>query len=105
MLHSGADSDPFNLPELCLYGMITFSSLLMAYIAVFFSYQVDLGARVLQAWRRVLGQPPGEVEHLLHTLPYYLAVSRSSCEVSIHFQILIRFAWVFPLLCNGKIGI
>ena len=81
MLHSGAESDPLNLPELCLYGMITFSSLLMAYIAVFFAYQVDLGARVLQAWKKVLGQPPGEEEHLLHTLPYYLAVTRSSCEV------------------------
>ena len=81
MLHSGADSDPFNLPELCLYGMITFSSLLMAYIAVFFSYQVDLWARVLQAWKKVLGQPPGEEEHLLLTLPYYIAITRSSCEV------------------------
>ena len=82
MLHSGAESDPFDLPELCLYGMITFSSLLVAYIAVFFAYQVDLWARVLEAWRGVLGQPPGGEEHILHTLPYYLAVTRSSCEVS-----------------------
>ena len=81
MLHSGAESGPLDLPELCLYGMITFSSLLMAYIAVFFSYQVDLWARVLQAWKKVLGQPPGEEEHLLLTLPYYIAITRSSCEV------------------------
>ena len=53
----------------------------MAYITIIFAFQVDLGKRVLQAWERARGKSPGEEKHLLHTLPYYIALTRSSCEV------------------------
>ena len=61
--------------------MIASSSLLMAYIAIMFAFQVDLGKRILQAWKRARGKSPGKENHLLHTLPYYIALTRSSCEV------------------------
>ena len=61
----------------------------MAYIAILFASQKDLWARILQAWKRGRGKPPGEEKHILHTLPYYLAITRSSCEVndSAHFYV------------------
>ena len=38
----------------------------------------------MQGWtRRLIGKPPKEEKMLLHTLPYYLAISRSSCEVDV----------------------
>ena len=79
-------ADPFNLSNLYLYGMIASSSLLMAYIAIMFAIQVDLGSRILQGWKRARGQPIGDEKHLLHTLPYYLAITRSSCEVSLFWD-------------------
>ena len=87
--YSGAESDPFDVSTLYLYGLVASSSLLMAYIAVLFASQKDLWARVVQAWRRARGKPPGEEMHILHTLPYYLAITRSSCEVndSAHFYV------------------
>ena len=75
-------SDLVNVSNLCLYGMIGSSILLIAYIAVFFAFKIDLWPRVLQVWGRIQGKTLGEEKHLLHTLPYYLAVTRSSCEVS-----------------------
>ena len=79
MYHSGAQADPFNVSTLCVYAMVASSNLLIAYILVFVAVQIDLGARVLQAFRR--GQRQPEDKQLLHTLPYYLAITRSSCEV------------------------
>ena len=37
-------------------------------------------SRLVQGARRLTGRPPEE-KMLLHTLPYYLAITRSSCEV------------------------
>ena len=58
----------------------------MVYIAIMFAFQVDLGSRILQAWKRARGKSTGEEMHLLHTLPYYLAITRSSCEVSTNIR-------------------
>ena len=92
MLHSGAESDVFNVSNMCLYGMIASSSLLISYIAVLLAFQVDLWARVLETWKRARGDPQsGEKRHLLHTLPYYLAMTRSSCEVILHFDVMEEF--------------
>ena len=92
MLRSGAESDIFNVSNMCLYGMIASSSLLIAYIAVLLAYRVDLWARVFETWKRARGEPQaGEKRHLLHTLPYYLAITRSSCEVSLHLLQCLRF--------------
>ena len=95
MHNSGIEPDPFNISTLCLYGMIASSTLLMTYIAVFFAFQVDLWARLLETWKRVQGQPTGEKRHLLHTLPYYLAITRSTCEVSS----LHNFAYICSGIC------
>ena len=73
----------------------------MAYIAVLFASQKDLWARILQAWKRGRGKSPGEEKHILHTLPYYLAVTRSSCEVndSAHFYVpRVKFKNNYPTL-------
>ena len=58
----------------------------MVYIAIMFAFRVDLGSRILQAWKRARGKSTGEEKHLLHTLPYYLAITRSSCEVSTNIR-------------------
>ena len=71
--------------------MVASSSLLVAYIAVFFAFQIDLVARILQACRRAQGKPTGDEKYLLHTLPYYLAITRSSCEVILHFDVMEEF--------------
>ena len=42
---------------------------------------VGLVPATLRAWRSLTSRPAG-VQQLLQTLPYYLAVSRSSCQVS-----------------------
>ena len=53
--------------QVALFG---FSGLLFAFLVAFCAKWIDLWA-----WA-------GEPEPLLHTLPYYLAITRSSCEVS-----------------------
>ena len=80
--NAGPDSEPFNIFTLYLYGVIASSSLLMTYLAVLYAFHVDLLGRVLETWKKAQGQPPGEEKQILHTLPYYLAITRSSCEVS-----------------------
>ena len=79
--YSGDEPDTFSISDLCLIGTFTASVLLIAYIAAFIAFQIDLGARVLQAWKRLQGKPTLAENHLLYTLPYYLAITRSSCEV------------------------
>ena len=40
-------------------------------------------SKVIQGWtRRLTGKPSIEEKMLLHTLPYYLGITRTSCEVS-----------------------
>ena len=65
------------------YPLIAFSSLLLTYFSALF---IKLGysrSELVQGWmRRLTGKSPKEEKMLLHTLPYYLAITRSSCEVN-----------------------
>ena len=67
-------------------GVIASSSLLLVCIAIVFANRIDLIGRVAKAWRAMQGKPPRYKRPLLHSLPYYLAITRSCCEVS-PFQI------------------
>ena len=65
---------------MCFYATATSSSLLVVYLAALFARRINLRARMARlcgGWRR---QPQNDTL-LLHTLPYYLAITRSSCEV------------------------
>ena len=85
-----ADPTPWNVPHvpsICLYAMATTSSLLVVYLAVLYAMRMDFRARLARlcgGWERM----PQNETLLLHTLPYYLAITRSSCEVtSTHFSL------------------
>ena len=62
--------------------LVVSASLLLVYltfIVLRFGYS---RSKLAQGWtRRLLGKPPKEEKMVLHTLPYYLAITRSSCEV------------------------
>ena len=66
-----------------IYPLVVSSSLLLAYIAALITKWGYSRSKLVQGWmRRLTGKPPMEEKMLLHTLPYYLAITRSSCEVS-----------------------
>ena len=66
-----------------LYPLVASSSLLLAYLAFLIVKLSYSRSKLVQGWvRRLRGKPPKEEKMLLHTLPYYLAITRSSCEVS-----------------------
>ena len=69
-----------------MIGVIASSSLLLVCLAIVFAKRIDLIGRVVKAWRRMQGKSPRYKGPLLHTQPYYLAITRSCCEVS-PFQI------------------
>ena len=62
-------------------GTIVSSILLLVFVAIAFATRIDLIGRVVKAWRGMQGKPPRYKRPLLHTHPYYLAISRSCCEV------------------------
>ena len=65
------------------YPLVASSSLLLAYLAFLVINWGYSKSKRVQGWmRRLTGKPPKEEKMLLHTLPYYLAITRSSCEVS-----------------------
>ena len=66
---------------MCLYALVASSALLLVYLAIFFAARVDLKERVEKAWSRLRGRLPKNTRILLQTLSYYLAVTRSTCEV------------------------
>ena len=66
---------------MCLYALAASASLLLVYLAVFFAVRLDLKERAKNAWSRLRGRLPRNTRVLLHTLSYYLAVTRSTCEV------------------------
>ena len=67
-----------------LYPLVASSSLLLAYLAFLIVKLSYSRSKLVQGWvRRLRGKPPKEEKMLLHTLPYYLAITRSSCEVSL----------------------
>ena len=58
-------------------GVITCSSLLFLLLATLLGKRMALKARFIEAWRKLRSKPP-----LLYTHPYYLALTRSCCEVA-----------------------
>ena len=60
------------------YPLVTSSSLLLAYLAFLALKWRSSRAKILEAQT---AKVPREEKMLLHTLPYYLAITRSSCEV------------------------
>ena len=91
--------------EKLLYALFGFSSLLFLSIALFVADRVGLRARAHQAWSKIVRIPPKKTQTVLLTLSHYLAVSRSTCEVSflfshnaMHVQIFSRrTSLTFPL--------
>ena len=63
--------------------LVVSASLLLVYLTFIVLRYSYSRSKLVQRWtRRLLGKPPKEEKMLLHTLPYYLAITRSSCEVS-----------------------
>ena len=70
--------------------LVVSASLLLAYLTFAVLRYSYSRSKLVQGWtRRLLGKPPKEEKMLLHTLPYYLAITRSSCEVD-HLVILLQ---------------
>ena len=63
------------------YAMLASLSLSLAYLAVFFMKWVCSKSKVVDQWKKRLKGEQSDEKMLLHTLPYYLAITRSSCEV------------------------
>ena len=65
------------------YPLVVSSSLLLAYLVALTVKWGYSRSKLVQGWmRRLTGKLSKEEKMLLHTLPYYLAISRSSCEVN-----------------------
>ena len=79
--HSGIPSTDLSTPTKCLYALVVSASLLLTYLGLFLAARVDLKERARKAWSRLRGTLPRNTKILLHTLSYYLAVTRSTCEV------------------------
>ena len=78
------------VPSMWVYAMATSSSLLVVYLAVLFAMRIDFRARLARlcgGWKRL----PQNETLILHTLPYYLAITRSSCEVTSQHSSQLRF--------------
>ena len=65
------------------YPLVASTILLLAYLTFIVLRYSYSKSKLVQGWtRRLLGKAAKEEKILLHTLPYYLAITRSSCEVS-----------------------
>ena len=75
------------------YPLVASASILLAYLTFIVLRYSYSRSKLLQGWtRRLVGKPPMEEKMLLHTLPYYLAITRSSCEVVCLFCLIISFS-------------
>ena len=63
-----------------LCAMIMPLSLLVVFLAAIFMDWMDIWSKAVLWWRKMRGLPTEEIL-LLHTLPYYLAITRCTCEV------------------------
>ena len=63
-------------------GLIACSSLLFLLLAYLLEKRMALKGRFIGAWREWRSKPPKERRPLLYTHPYYLALTRSCCEVT-----------------------
>ena len=69
-------------PSWQFYPLVASASLLLTLLILIIMRYIHSRSELVQHWtRRVTGKPPKEEMMLLHTLPYYLAITRSSCEV------------------------
>ena len=75
-----ADAISWNLHSVLLIATVVSSTLLFLYLSVLLSLRIDLRARLARwlGWE-MLSQESAAL--LLHTLPHYLAITRSTCEV------------------------
>ena len=70
----------WTVPSICLSAMAASSSLLVIYLGAVLAARVGLKSRLKRFWRGG-SELPQNGTLLLHTLPYYLAITRSACEV------------------------
>ena len=70
-----------SISDKCLYALIVFGSLLVVCLVSFLAARVDLKERARIALSRLI--LPRNTRTLLYTLSYYIAVTRSTCEVII----------------------
>ena len=68
------------MTDLFRYATIAFATLLAVNTVYLFLAWLDIAGELKRVWGAVLGQAPDR-KMLLHTQPYYLAVTRASCEV------------------------
>ena len=68
--------------------MVVTASLLLVWLFLLLAMWKNLANRLSQGWARIRGLPSKHKVPLLHTLPYYLAITRSSCEVKEYLSIL-----------------
>ena len=75
-----ADAISWNLHSVLLIATFVSSALLFLYLSILLSLAINLRARLARwlGWE-LLSQDSGAL--LLHTLPHYLAITRSTCEV------------------------
>ena len=91
------------MPLICLYAMAASSGLLVVYLAALFAIRKDFRARLARlcgGWKRL----PQNETLILHTLPYYLAITRSSCEVTSRNFSLLQFCKFQAYIFNIPIG-
>ena len=89
----------------CLYALVASSSLLLVYLALFLAARLDLKARAKKAWSRLRGRLPSNTRILLQTLAYYLAVTRSTCEVDNLFLVQLFNISLQTHIVNLPIGL
>ena len=70
-----------SISDKCLYALVVSAILLVVCLVIFLAARVDLKERARKAWSRMRGRLPRNTRILLQTLTYYLAVTRSTCEV------------------------
>ena len=84
--------------------MAASSSLLVVYLAALFAMRKDFRARLARlcgGWKRL----PQNETLILHTLPYYLAITRSSCEVASRLTFTMTIYYKFQAyIFNIPIG-
>ena len=68
------------MTDLFRYATIASATLLAVNMVYLFLVWLDIAGELKQLWGVVRGQAPDQ-KMLLHTQPYYLAVTRASCEV------------------------
>ena len=77
--HFVAGITPIDIIAISLYTLKVLVGLLVAYAAAIFLKWSKIWAKVVGWWSRRRGQLQEDIL-LVHSLPYYLAMSRSTCE-------------------------